>query len=882
MTRKIYFVLVVLLYISTHSIEAQGIRFMMSRSEKYYPVFEFPFPGELEVLHPDATFEDLEEMRTSNWETFKSYCDFGKVGGDEVYLPAGRIELFKPQDDEITISSNEVLTVSGRGRDLTELVVYPFTPLSTNYVFNPQPGGSINLRNSKFSQSARKKYESYQCVLKKDSNLKKVELLGDVRPEFWDNLSVGKVAFYSWELATNGADNTIASWDEPTQTIFFTNNISGSVSNNMSGEYVWFGTYFEEQISIDDYETYGNFWASQNDGTVLIYYISGSTTGEELQVNLQNVVTENFDRHIVLSAPDKVTVNLSDVRTSYSQIGMNLFTQNENARSSVSGNNIEVDNCGYLIVGGRNTSTAGNILGSGWYLHPNVVVNVSQLNPHDNLAGAIRQYSSTGPKPVNPEDVSTFTDVTFSNNTEYDILLSNSMPTIINGITTGDIIVGHNTEINDAVINKGIYTTVQNVPESGFDYTIEVNNTLLNGVISLGWSETRQNRTTLNINDLTVPTTNTGDYKISSTTSYLKQLNLDGVTMHRQDPITVYVDGENRPTSPTYADGLISPANIAEININNLDTDRFWNSVLVLNSSLNNPLGHDLKIRITNSSLLNTTLIGIYPFTDRARYISDMIEMENTPYINDIGRRTITVAFAKVTPVSAVYPSTKSIDATLSMQDPSQGGVLATTSFSNVLQVDFSHDQYSVNSGEIKHIAPIVRNVNNSGVAQLMTMSASYNGDILVTAVGGPITFTQFDASTNTQGNLLNSLVLPSGQTARLIPDRKHLFTTSANSTSSSVLLGTGNGTNTVFSIAMAVRIVIPGTFSFVAGGVSGADDGNGNIIGSGISYGFIDYMAGSIYLEFDSPVGNGVEILGTYDVPNGLRNVGGWSVELD
>ncbi len=85
--------------------------------------------------------------------------------------------------------------------------------------------------------------------------------------------------------------------------------------------------------------------------------------------------------------------------------------------------------------------------------------------------------------------------------------------------------------------------------------------------------------------------------------------------------------------------------------------------------------------------------------------------------------------------------------------------------------------------------------------------------------------------------------------------------------------VGTGNGTTLAFAHTAANLYVIPGTVAITAGTVTGVDDANGNITGTGIS-GTIDYVTGAVSLAFTTAPANAVAITMNYEYTNPVTTV--------
>lgn len=74
-----------------------------------------------------------------------------------------------------------------------------------------------------------------------------------------------------------------------------------------------------------------------------------------------------------------------------------------------------------------------------------------------------------------------------------------------------------------------------------------------------------------------------------------------------------------------------------------------------------------------------------------------------------------------------------------------------------------------------------------------------------------------------------------------------------------------GSGAGTSFSSTLDFTPVRAGTVKVVAGAVSGADNGSGIILGTGVS-GNVNYTTGGINVEFDDSVSAGVDVVASYD----------------
>lgn len=93
--------------------------------------------------------------------------------------------------------------------------------------------------------------------------------------------------------------------------------------------------------------------------------------------------------------------------------------------------------------------------------------------------------------------------------------------------------------------------------------------------------------------------------------------------------------------------------------------------------------------------------------------------------------------------------------------------------------------------------------------------------------------------------------------------------------------VGIGDGTKVTFTTALAYTPVRPGSINVVAGGVTGIDNGQGEIVGTGVS-GTIDYTTGQITATFDAAPAVDGEVKALYNYNMDLSTVGVPQIDLD
>lgn len=94
-------------------------------------------------------------------------------------------------------------------------------------------------------------------------------------------------------------------------------------------------------------------------------------------------------------------------------------------------------------------------------------------------------------------------------------------------------------------------------------------------------------------------------------------------------------------------------------------------------------------------------------------------------------------------------------------------------------------------------------------------------------------------------------------------------------------VVGTGDGTKTSFNTVLGYFPVRPGTISVVVGGVTGLDNGQGVLAGTGLS-GTINYETGAITVTTTAAPSNGTKVLVTYSYDSIRSDVGVPQVDLD
>ena len=820
---------------------------------------------------PNESYEELTSRRLNNWNLLKGKADLLKTSGGTLSLKGDRLEIYVPDEEKITIEDGDSLTLLGKGVLSTSLVAYPLAPKEgvRQQIFYQKYGSHLQIQDLTIDRDAIKKYETYSCVLKKSSNAKLIEVLGSIRPEFWNNLEIGKTLFYGWAVSTKGESNTVASWDEEAKTITLLNNISGAVGNDTSGTYVKFGTYFEQEISLSDYNTYGGFWYL-NEG---FEYVSSSESWvdqDDLILSLQGVHLSGGENNVKFTS-GAAKIYATDTKFSRCQIGISFFTNLVANNQEIHCDNLTFEDCGYVVDGGIYDKTAANILGSGAYVHPNVAIKkigTGRLFLTNNTAAAFRQYSSSGDKPVALGATTEFGIVTASGNPEYDLFTSNSMPVTIDEYNTdniGDLYVGGSLNLNGGIINR-LTLTAQSEPSSSVDTTININNCEINNYQAYSWSSNRMIKTTINYVDCIFKAKNVAiiSHLIGADTDKLKKLTITGgsFVMSDTDQGSYYTIGEPT-TGKIITSRLIRRVNIDSCTITNFTTENLYGGLFISELPAINPDNFGI-FKIINSN------INMYQLeASSAAYYAHSYSYEG------VLSKVAGITLAGISLNNNLTPKIGVTSKEIISSDTYNRGTLY-----DVLELDTENNEYNIIGGGNVKITGLIF-VTRSGVTFMKSIGTNMLGaPIIINAIGGDVVFQKFDAITNPESNVKNDYTCLAGQSCKLTPDTKEVFSTSANSTENTNL-GTGDGVTKIFKGYLDNNPYpkVVGTALLAAGAISGSVDSDGIITGTGITKGQIDFYGPSYYVEFDVAPPAATPIVLSYDKYNGHKWTGSVTV---
>lgn len=807
--------------------------------------------GNLSAKYPSKTFAELNTIRSANYTIVKNLLE----SGETFRMLGNRLEVYIPNNS--TRIKGTSISILGKSKSTSKIVCYPFVPEYTNSAntpprvfIEPRYGDTHSLRNVTLLTDYQPLYETYACILKFGGTANAIKILGSVRDDFWSEMTVGKNVFYGWTFSVQGQANTIASVDEANSIIYLNNNISASVGSDTQGANVNFGVYFKSDISESDYTTYGRPWLVNSIETYLINGVPAAQSGTDYTINLTNCAFENAVAHLSLSMGSMKVNVFGQVEFTNGVTSFSMF-----ARSYAGGQRLTVDASAVLTVQNTGSILAGAVkqlepsgnYGSGGYLHDSIIVKChGQLRLLNNTSASWRQYSSSyGPA---TGDFSYYADIYERNSSEYGMLMSNTMPTVIDYIDArGQILMRHDTTINGGVVNS--------VSFQGTDFGIGDRSCAISDLEFLGAQNNFQKYKNLQLTDCTYTIKLFSEVQVLILPGSITQIN-GGLIVNGGS-----VAPGSQGTS-LLSNNFINYWNELQLTIDGLAwQDASLNHYLITMNGNQSPYS-ELQQDILLQNMEVNSLLALDGYSS-AGSISNTIRGENVVLKNPFYSQHAGEGFVQnIQGITGT--AVKSIVASQTYNK-----VGANT---NILEIDFSHDVYETN-GTINAIY-----ATSAGVTPSVA-NPVYGRNITLRAVGGAITLKTFDASLRPTSNIIgsNDTIIAEGNELVLTIDRGHVFMTGTTATNETV--GTGNGVKTNFSGVLTKFILDPDNVITVeAGAISVNADANG-IFNDPNVVGLVDVYTGKYQVIFTNPVSNTVPVKIYFNYPNVWKNTGAWII---
>lgn len=797
--------------------------------------------GDLAALHPSETHAQLKTRRESNYSILKQRLQSGSVA-----LGSKRLEISIPSGQTIQASS---LNLSGVSSAATQIVVWPFVPVgdssTKDVLITPRYGDVHNISNITIKSPVKNiKFETYDCTIRYGGTANAIKITSSVRSGFFSSIAANDKIWFSWSLSVLGQTKLVKSVDAVNSIIYTTTSITG-VSDNTTGK---FGKTFPEDISISDYESYGDQWYIDNTGIALIYGVPAATSGEDYVLNMTNVVMENTSTQVSVSM-GTAKMNFDTVTFNGSGVALSFFVRGYAGGQKVTINNsLTMSDNGYRIVGGITTIDATGIFGAGGYLHDSVIVQCNgTLNLINNTAAAWRQYSSG----YNPANAGTnyYANIHESGGGEYAILTSNVTATTIDNIVCEKgVWLRHNTVINGGDIGAEILAYSLNFGTGSI--TGQFNDVTFRGTVNLAIFASAE----LNDCNYYLPLLSDAQVIITPVTSGPTTIN--GGTIFKTSGVGTWNPSTGVATGVRGSNFILNSG--LEINIDGLSFNEYPYVYFFDDSVPQSPFIEKDYTRNIDNIDLKCYAFWLDAQSNTAGTVSNIFNGVNT-----IVRNSFTGNGAGKYFVQNISGTTGTVAKSI-VSSKSYGTIGTLT---NVLEIDFEHDYYQT-SGSISAI--VATNSWNGSYSS----NPIYGKNIRLYAVGGDITLSTFDTSLRPTSNIVgaNGTTITNGNYLDLTIDRDYVLQT--GSTQNAQVIATGNGVTKIYDGVLTNWILDPLVSINVTAGAVNINSSTG-VFNDASLVGFVDFFTGKYELRFTNNVGNGTPIVVTYNYPNVWKNTG-------
>lgn len=440
--------------------------------------------GYLDYIYPGYTYAQKKTIRQANWESFQAACNWAKANNGRVLLPPAPIEFHINNGEKVEMGNYQTLSIKGAGKGLTRITVHPHSKTYAVDVFDLDAKGSNIVIEDLTFFTEKDKAEFYNCTL---------------RPGGVSNqIQITSANVYSWSTS-NMIGRTIyttSSWNQtPAQTLTVTNyvpatktiTVSGTVNSTGDDDAGSLMMYFHEEVHADTIATYGRFVRNSNNSFNLISSIEASQPDVTAQkITFTNAHIEGF--HLAaFTSGDETTIEATNCYFNNRDGSIYMYS-NFTTNSYIILNNCVFDeNACYIQAYISGDFTAGNLLGSAIYSHPNIQWRFNGCIFKNGNGGATRQYSSGGGKPTPNNAVSFVNNCQWYNNPEFDILVSETMPSYYTNCSFSGTVFLHNTSYMTNCEFKGTVGSY----DSGTSMFITNSTFLSNGRISVNERNSR-------------------------------------------------------------------------------------------------------------------------------------------------------------------------------------------------------------------------------------------------------------------------------------------------------------------------------------------------------------------------------------------------------
>lgn len=357
-----------------------------------YPDYGFQY-GNLAEIYPDETLEQLIVRRENNFTIFKNLIDTYKITGSLLKIYAGRLEVYYSSGTQVNVSNSQFVNIDNSA----DIFIYPFIRTADSTFFNLNTGAEISIIGTGTFQHQLfpSKVEAYNAILAYGGNKSVIRLNSTPRAGFMDSI-VGQVIYISPGKELPHVAGTVLSYvgNDITLTAPLV------IADNLTNYFTNISYKFPSTISEADYETYGGFWWNgYAHSHYFIYCLPLVAETNPVLIRIGNDLA-NFTEILSISA-EKFHLTFDDgVKLSKATLLLTAYGQNTYNLQSIDFDNLYFEDYGILILGGDGGAsqhiTDENILGSGAYIHPQMIVNGDTLHNLGGLAAMWRWYGFSG------------------------------------------------------------------------------------------------------------------------------------------------------------------------------------------------------------------------------------------------------------------------------------------------------------------------------------------------------------------------------------------------------------------------------------------------------------------------------------------------------
>lgn len=787
--------------------------------------------GNLNEVYPAYTETQRNAIRVTNWTAFKTAYTMCMATGKTLTIPGGIFEFYVSDGQGIN-ASDGTFTMRGVGES-SLLRFYPVSGTYNENIFEVGNNDSFNLNISDIAVTGfPSTLETYDATIMYLGDTTKVLLTSaKIRAGFATKVNAGGIKVnVSRELGMPAKRYAVTSYDSITKIMTL-----GAIElgGRQPPNWVWTSNdagYIGVAWDVNDLGssvlTYGQHWAPT---TGLGFVNDAHTTLPQGTLDTCKYIFNNVKfsglPYVINSSWGNTTIEFDNCDVTAQTVAISRFSGTNNLwEQKVRMYKTRLHKVGALSYGQTiNETSAGypnSVNGSGTYLHPNVPVDYIDCIFENNVAVATRSFSSTGNASqfLYPEGAKIYAQnsVWRNNGDQYHYLGSSTLPVIFDDCyfdSSNQIQIQRNVTFNNCILDSTPVTSYGYDDDDldGFGFTVKFSGCTLNGHTTSAIGSTpsvEYENCQITPSSTTVPF---GGGRIKIANSIIKKNTVNSYNALFNDGIPYKgIEIVNTKFDTTQAvrffDRIRGSYTGGKLRIVNSE---FVNQGIAPSSTASsNPNNFDYNVEIVNSKIAGGLYAGIS--------IANIAINQGV----DIAAKT-----AATTSFSDIFTATR------------------WNTSASTLTLNSSNNHFRVNKGTITRIA-LGSPVNNS----------LYAGEIYLTAID-TLTFTAYDSISNPNSNVdWTGTVLPKQTVGFYLDPAASLY---VGTTTDSLLIGTANGTATLFtkSVDTAIPWFLAGSASITVGAATYTDNGQGRLVdNTGKIVGHLSYFGNTYSINFPVP----------------------------